>query len=165
MAISHWPATERPRERLLANGAGALSDAELVAVLLRSGVRGKSAVDLARELLTQYNGVMHMLEAGAELESIKGLGPAKRAQFAAAIELARRSLQEKLKESAALTSPGAVRDYLRLRLASRKEEAFVCIWLDAQHRALAIHEPFRRTLTQTSVYPRETAKASLRFNA
>jgi DNA repair protein RadC len=165
MRISDWPLAERPRERLLAKGAAALSDAELVAVLLRSGVRGKSAVDLARDLLTQYDGVTHMLEAGAELETIRGLGPAKRAQFAAAIELARRSLQEKLKESAALTSPGAVRDYLRLRLASRKEEAFVCIWLDAQHRAIAIEEPFRGTLTQTSVYPREIVKAALRANA
>jgi DNA repair protein RadC len=128
-------------------------------------VRGKSAVDLARELLTQYGGVTPMLEAGAELEAVKGLGPAKRAQFAAAIELARRSLQEKLKENAALTSPGAVRDYLRLRLASRKEEAFVCIWLDAQHRAIGIEEPFRCTLTQTSVYPREIVKAALRVNA
>ena len=165
MRISDWPLAERPRERLLAKGAAALSDAELVAVLLRSGVRGKSAVDLARDLLTRYEGVTHMLEAGAELETIRGLGPAKRAQFAAAIELARRSLQEKLKESAALTSPGAVRDYLRLRLASRKEEAFVCIWLDAQHRAIAIEEPFRGTLTQTSVYPREIVKAALRANA
>jgi DNA repair protein RadC len=165
MGITDWPLAERPRERLLAKGAAALSDAELVAVLLRSGVRGKSAVDLARDLLTQYEGVTHMLEAGAELETIKGLGPAKRAQFAAAIELARRSLQEKLKENAALTSPGAVRDYLRLRLASRKEEAFVCIWLDAQHRAIGIEEPFRGTLTQTSVYPREIVKAALRINA
>ena len=165
MAISHWPATERPRERLLAKGAGALSDAELVAVLLRSGVRGKSAVDLARDLLMQYEGVTHLLEAGAELETIKGLGPAKRAQFAAAIELARRSLQEKLKESAALTSPGAVRDYLRLRLASRKEEAFVCIWLDAQHKAIDFEVPFTGTLTQTSVYPREIVKSALRVNA
>jgi DNA repair protein RadC len=165
MGIPDWPLAERPRERLLAQGAAALSDAELVAVLLRSGVRGKSAVDLARDLLTQYGGVTHMLEAGAELETIKGLGPAKRAQFAAAIELARRSLQEKLKENAALTSPGAVRDYLRLRLASRKEEAFLCIWLDAQHRAISIEEPFRGTLTQTSVYPREIVKAALRVNA
>ena len=165
MAISHWPEAERPRERLLAKGAAALSDAELVAVLLRSGVRGKSAVDLARDLLTRYDGVTHMLEAGAELETIKGLGPAKRAQFAAAIELARRSLQEKLKESAALTSPGAVRDYLRLKLTSRKEEAFVCIWLDSQHRAIHIEEPFRGTLTQTSVYPREIVKSALRVNA
>jgi len=165
MRISEWPLDERPREKLLLRGVTALSDAELVAVLLRSGVRGKSAVDLARDLLTQYQGVTHMLEAGAELEAIKGLGPAKRAQFAAAIELARRSLQEKLKENAALTSPGAVRDYLRLRLASRKEEAFVCIWLDAQHKAIAIEEPFRGTLTQTSVYPREIVKSALRVNA
>lgn len=165
MRISEWPLEERPREKLLAKGATALSDGELIAVLLRSGVRGKSAVDLARDLLTQYGGVTHMLEAGAELETIKGLGPAKRAQFAAAIELARRSLQEKLKENAALTSPGAVRDYLRLRLASRKEEAFVCIWLDAQHKAIGFEVPFTGTLTQTSVYPREIVKAALRFNA
>src|SRR3954470_7431315 len=165
MAIADWPETERPRERLLAKGAGALSDAELVAVLLRTGVRGKSAVDLARELLKKYDGVTHMLEAGAELEAIKGLGPAKRAQFAAAVELARRSLQEKLRQSAALTSPGAVRDYLRLKLASRKEEAFVCIWLDAQHKVINIEEAFTGTLTQTSVYPREIVKSALRHNA
>jgi DNA repair protein RadC len=165
MRITDWPPSERPRERLLEKGADTLSDAELVAVLLRTGVRGKSAVDMARELLTQFGGVTHMLEAGAELEAVSGLGPAKRAQFAAAIELARRALQEKLEQSAALTSPGAVRDYLRLRLAARKEEAFVCIWLDAQHRAIQIEEPFRGTLTQTSVYPREIVKSALRFNA
>src|SRR5258706_13115420 len=165
MPISDWPLEERPREKLLAKGATALSDGELIAVLLSSGVRGKSAVDLARDLLTQYAGVTHMLEAGAELEAIKGLGPAERRQFAAAIELARRSLLEKLKENAALTSPGAVRDYLRLRLASRKEEAFLCIWLDAQHKAIEVEEPFRGTLTQTSVYPREIVKAALRVNA
>ena len=134
MAICNWAADDRPRERLLAKGAAFLTNAELVAVLLRTGVRGKSAVDLARDLLKQYEGVSAMLEAGAELETIKGLGPAKRAQFAAAIELARRSLQEKMKENAALTSPGEVRDYLRLALSRREEEAFVCIWLDAQHK-------------------------------
>jgi DNA repair protein RadC len=165
MRITDLRREDRPRERLLARGAEELSDAELVAVLLRSGVRGKSAVDLAHDLLRKYEGVTHLLEAGAELESVKGLGPAKRAQFAAAIELARRSLREKLRESAALTSPGAVRDYLRLRLAARKEEAFLCIWLDAQHRAIQIEEPFRGTLTQTSVYPREIVRAALRFNA
>src|SRR5919204_5008884 len=165
MAIADWPENERPRERLLARGAGALSDAELVAVLLRTGVRGKSAVDLARDLLKKYEGVTQMLEAGAELESVKGLGPAKRAQFAAAIELVRRSLREKLRQSAALTSPGAVRDYLRLKLASRKEEAFVCLWLDAQHKVIDIEEAFTGTLTQTSVYPREIVKRALRHNA
>jgi DNA repair protein RadC len=164
MGISSWAAEERPRERLLAKGAEALTDAELVAVLLRSGVRGKSAVDLARELLARYDGVTAMLEA-ADLESIKGLGPAKRAQFAAAIELVRRSLREKMKKTAALNSPQAVRDYLRLKLAARKEEAFLCIWLDAQHHTIEIQEAFTGTLTQTSVYPREIVKAALRMNA
>ncbi|MBV9190131.1 MAG: DNA repair protein RadC [Betaproteobacteria bacterium] len=165
MRITDWRPEDRPRERLLAQGAAALSDAELVAVLLRSGVRGKSAVDLARDLLARYEGVTRMLEAGAELESIKGLGPAKRAQFEAAIELARRALREKLKLSAALTSPGAVRDYLRLKLAARKEEAFVCMWLDAQHKVIDVEEAFSGTLTQTSVYPREIVKSALRYNA
>lgn len=164
MAISHWPVNERPRERLLARGADTLTDAELVAVLLRTGLPGKSAVDLARELLQRYQGVAGMLEA-ADLEKIKGLGPAKRAQFAAAIELARRSLQEKMKETAALTSPGEVRDYLRLALSRREEEAFVCIWLDAQHKVIEIREAFKGTLTQTSVYPREIVKAALARNA
>lgn len=164
MAISHWPVNERPRERLLARGADTLTDAELVAVLLRTGLPGKSAVDLARELLQQYQGVAGML-AAADLEKIKGLGPAKRAQFAAAIELARRSLQEKMKETAALSSPGEVRDYLRLALSRREEEAFVCIWLDAQHKVIEIKEAFKGTLTQTSVYPREIVKAALARNA
>jgi DNA repair protein RadC len=164
MAISDWPVNERPRERLLARGADSLTNAELLAVLLRTGLRGKSAVELARELLQQYQGLTRMLEAG-DLERIKGLGPAKRAQFAAAIELARRSLQEKMKENAALTSPGEVRDYLRLALSRREEEAFVCIWLDAQHKVIEIKEAFKGTLTQTSVYPREIVKAALARNA
>src|SRR5258708_23088053 len=105
MPISDWPLEERPREKLLAKGATALSDGELIAVLLRSGVRGKSAVDLARDLLTQYGGVTHMLEAGAQLETIKGLRPAKRAQFPAAIQLARRPLHRNLIEDPPPTSP------------------------------------------------------------
>ena len=165
MPISEWQVSDRPRERLLSEGSAALSNAELVAILLRTGVRGKSAVDLAHDLLKKYAGISRLLEAGAELESIRGLGPAKRAQFEAAIELARRALQEKLKESAALTSPGAVRDLLRLRLAARKEEAFVCMWLDAQHKMIDVEEAFTGTLTQTSVYPREIVKSALRHNA
>lgn len=165
MAISDWRPEERPRERLLALGAQALSDAELVAILLRTGVRGKSAVELAREILKECDGVTRTLEAGAELETIKGLGPAKRAQFAAAVELVRRALQETLTANAALTSPEAVRDYLRLKLAGRKEEAFICIWLDAQHRAVDFDVPFTGTLTQTSVYPREIVKKALAKNA
>ncbi|HWM44278.1 MAG TPA: DNA repair protein RadC [Burkholderiales bacterium] len=165
MAISDWPLAERPRERLLAKGAGTLSDAELLAVLLRSGIRGKSAVDLGRDLVKEFKGVSGVLEAGARLGAIKGLGPAKVAQFAAAVELARRSLQEKMKENSALTSPGAVRDYLRLALSRREEEVFVCIWLDAQHKVIEVEQPFTGTLTQTSVYPREIVKSALARNA
>ncbi|HEY1289289.1 MAG TPA: DNA repair protein RadC [Burkholderiales bacterium] len=165
MAISQWAVTERPRERLLANGPRALTDAELVAVLLRTGVRGKSAVDLARELLTAYDSVTKLLNAGIQLTGVKGLGPAKAAQFAAAMELARRSAEERVREADALTSPGAVRDYLRLSIGARQHEVFVCIWLDAQHRVIKFEEPFQGTLTQTSVYPREIVKAALACNA
>jgi DNA repair protein RadC len=166
MAISDWPVTERPRERLLALGAGALSDAELLAVLLRTGIRGKSAVELARELLNQFGTLTKLLGEGPNLARIKGLGEAKRAQFAAAIELARRSTREEIKSGTALTSPGAVRDYLRLTIGRRAHEVFVCIWLDAQHRVIRFDDSaFNGTLTQTSVYPREIVKAALQCNA
>jgi DNA repair protein RadC len=165
MAITDWPAAERPRERLLAYGPAQLSDAELLAVLLRTGVRGKSAVELARDLLAEFKGFAGMLEAGGRLSEVKGLGPAKSAQLAAAFELAKRSLREELKTTAALTSPGAVRDYLRLALRGREHEVFVCMWLDAQHRVCKLEELFRGTLTQTSVYPREILKAALAANA
>jgi len=128
-------------------------------------VRGKSAVDLAREILSEFDGVSGVLEAGARLGRIKGLGPAKSAQFAAAVELARRALDEKMRDTSALTSPGAVRDYLRLALSRREEEVFVCIWLDAQHKVIEVKEAFAGTLTQTSVYPREIVKAALARNA
>ena len=130
MAISDWPAARRPRERLLAEGAKKLHDAELLAVLLRTGVRGKSAVDLGHDLLKRFGSINRLLAAGPELLDIKGLGEAKSAQFSAAIELARRAMEEELKERSALTSPGAVRDYLRVALGHRRHEIFVCIWLD-----------------------------------
>ena len=163
MAISDWPIAERPRERLLAQGAGSLSDAELLAVILRTGLPGKSAVDLGRDLLERFKGVAGLF--AADLKNVKGLGPAKRAQFEAAMELARRSLQDGMRSANALTSPGAVRDYLRLAISSREHEVFVCLWLDAQHRVISIDELFRGTLTQTSVYPREIVKAGLKANA
>ena len=163
MAISDWPLAERPRERLLAQGAGSLSDAELLAVLLRTGLPGKSAVELGRDLLERFRNVAGLL--AADLSGIKGLGPAKRAQFEATMELARRSLQDDMRSANALTSPGAVRDYLRLAIAGREHEVFVCLWLDAQHRVTACEEMFRGTLTQTSVYPREIVKAGLKANA
>ena len=163
MAISDWPAGERPRERLLAQGATALSDAELLAVILRTGLPGKNAVELGRDLLTRFKGVSGLL--GADLSNVKGLGPAKRAQFEAAIELARRSLKDDMRAADALTSPGAVRDYLRLAIAEREHEVFVCLWLDARHHVVDCQEIFRGTLTQTSVYPREIVKAALKANA
>ena len=164
MRITELRPEDRPREQLLEKGPGSLSDAQLVAILLRTGVQGKSAIDLAAELLARYKGVSQMLEAD-DLENIKGLGPAKRAQFAAAIELARRALREKVEKAPALTSPQAVRDLLRLTLAARQSEAFVCIWLDAQHHVIKVEEAFSGTLTQTSVYPREVVKTALRMNA
>jgi DNA repair protein RadC len=164
MAISEWPLNERPRERLLAKGAATLTDAELVAVLLRTGVRGKTAVDLARDMIERFHGLNGLLRS-ADLRGVKGLGNAKRAQLEAAIELARRSIDEQLRDRPALTSPSAVRDYLRLSLAAKQYEVFVCMWLDAQHKVIAIEEPFRGTLTQTSVYPREIVKAALAANA
>ena len=166
MGIADWPPQERPRERLLAQGAGRLTDAELVAVCLRSGIRGKSAVDLARELIGRYQGLAGLLGAEvADLRRVRGLGAAKAAQLAAVLELARRTLHEQLRSGDALTTPGAVRDYLRLALGGRTHEVFVCVHLDAQHRVIAVEELFRGTLTQTSVYPREVVKAALAANA
>ncbi|HEY8067623.1 MAG TPA: DNA repair protein RadC [Burkholderiales bacterium] len=165
MAISDWPLAERPRERLLAQGAAVLSDAELLAVFLRTGIRGKSAVELARELLAESNGLGGLFACTEKLQGIKGLGPAKAAQLAAVMEVARRCLKEDLRSGSALTSPGAVRDYLRLAIAEREHEVFVCLWLDARHRVISCDELFRGTLTQTSVYPREIVKAGLKANA
>ena len=166
MGIADWPLQERPRERLLAHGPGGLSDAELVAVCLRCGTRGRSAVDLARDLILRFGGLAGLLAASLPaLRKVKGLGDAKAAQLAAVLELARRSLRENLKAGIALTSPGAVRDYLRLALGARTHEVFVVLFLDAQHRVLSDAELFRGTLTQTSVYPREVVKAALAANA
>src|SRR5260221_6500076 len=125
--------------------------------MLRTGVRGKSAVDLGRDLLERCGGVAGLF--GTALPGIKGLGPAKRAQLEAAIELARRSIAQGLKESPALTSPGAVRDYLRLALGRRPHEVFVCLWLDAQHRVTAVVEAILGALTRTNIYPREIVKS------
>jgi DNA repair protein RadC len=165
MAISDWPLDRRPRERLLAEGAETLLDAELLAVLLRTGVQGKDAIELGRELLLRFGGITGLLSAGLDLLNVKGLGQAKTAQFAAAMELARRAMREELAARAGLTSPGNVRDYLRVALGHRAHEVFVCIWLDAQHKVIATEEAFKGTLTQTSVYPREIVKKALARNA
>ncbi|MGZ5595773.1 MAG: RadC family protein [Usitatibacter sp.] len=166
MSIAGWPPAERPRERLLAQGPAALSDAELVALFLGTGVRGKSALALARELLSRFGRVSRLLSATArELDEVPGIGAARYAQIAAVMELARRALSEEMKSRDSLTSPAAVRGYLRLRMQDLGHECFFCVFLDAQNRVIAAEELFRGTLTQTSVYPREVVKHSLRHNA
>jgi DNA repair protein RadC len=166
MAITDWPQCERPRERLLARGAAALSDAELLAVVLRTGSAGASALDVARDLLARHRGLTGVLGAtGASLEQSRGLGPAKAAQLKASVELARRMLAEEVRHGDVLASPEAVRDYLRLSLAALPHETFVVLFLDSQHRLIAADELFRGTLAQTSVYPREVVKAALAHNA
>jgi DNA repair protein RadC len=166
MGIKNWPQAERPRERLLEKGAHALSDAELLAVLLRTGVAGRSAVDLARELLSRFGGLGGLLGARREdIIEVPGLGDAKYAELQAIQEIARRVLREQMTERDALSSPRAVRDYLRLALQGRESEVFIALFLDAQNRVIATEELFRGTLTQTSVYPREVVKNALRHNA
>ncbi|MES2353221.1 MAG: DNA repair protein RadC [Pseudomonadota bacterium] len=166
MAITDWPADDRPREKLLLKGPCALSDAELLAIFLRIGVAGKSAVDLARELLSKFGSLSNLFAAGEkEFCEVLGLGPAKFAQMKAVLEMARRGLQEELVTGDVLSSPKVVRDFLRLLLHGREEEIFVVIFVDAQNRVIASEELFRGTLTQASVYPREVIKRALHFNA
>jgi DNA repair protein RadC len=167
MAIKDWSADQRPRERLLQHGAEALSSAELLAIFLRVGVSGKSAVDLARDVLAHFDdSVTRMASASiGELCRVKGMGTAKAVQLKASFELARRALGEQLKERDALSSPQAVRDWLKLRLSGLAHEVFMVLLLDAQNRLLQAVELFRGTLTQTSVYPREVVKLALAHNA
>jgi DNA repair protein RadC len=167
MPISDWPEHERPRERLLRHGASQLSDAELLAIFLRTGSAGQSALDLARALLARFDGSLRRL-ADARFEALAelvGVGPAKATQLMAVVELARRGLVEELRQGVGLSSPQAVRDYLRLAIEARPYEVFMVLCLDAQNRLIAVDELFRGTLTQTSVYPREVVKLALAHNA
>ena len=166
MRITDWPADDRPREKLIARGPAALSDAELVAIFLRTGIKGSSAVDLARGVLARCGSLTALLTAPRKaFEDIPGLGDAKYAQLQAVLEMSRRSLRETLDRGAALSSPQTVRDYLRLKLQGREHEVFVGVFLDAQNRVLHVEELFRGTLTQTSVFPREIVKQALHCNA
>lgn len=167
MAITDWPEGERPRERLLAHGPEALSDAELLAIYLRVGIRGKSAVDLARDLLRHFDGKLCTLACApmAAMARVPGIGVAKAAQLKASFELSRRALVQEMSERDGLSSPGKVRDWLRLKLASSPREIFLALWLDAQNRLIKAEELFSGTLTQTSVYPREVVKSALGHNA
>ncbi len=166
MPITDWPSSERPREKLLARGAGALSDAELLAIFLRTGIKGKSAVALAQELLGKFKGLRPLLRAGCEeFCEAKGLGDAKYAQLQAVLEMARRHMAEDLKGRSALKDPAAVRQYLIAELRERAHEVFGALFLDNQHRTLAFEELARGTLDGASVYPREVVKAALKHGA
>jgi DNA repair protein RadC len=166
MAIKDWPESERPRERLLRQGAPALSDAELLAIFLRVGVAGRSAIDLAGDLIGRFQGINALFAAPlAQFRSIKGLGEAKYVQLMAAHELAQRALKEQIRRDTVLTSPDKVRDYLRLRIGHLPHEVFFGLFLDAQNRLLEAQELFRGTLTQTSVHAREVVKRALALNA
>ena len=180
MPLKDLPLDAQPREKLLARGPAALSDAELLAILLRTGLAGKGVLQLAQELLDDpvrdpatgrsagggFGGIAGLLHASSQdLQRIKGLGPAKRAELVAVLELARRALAEQLRERAALDTPQAVRHYLQLQLAARAHEVFAVLFLDSQHRLIALEELFRGTLTQTSVYPREVVLRALHHHA
>lgn len=161
-----WPRDSRPREKLLARGPGALSDGELLALLLRTGIAGKNVLNLAQELLDHFGGISGLLEAGAEaLKQIKGLGPAKRAEVVAVLELAHRALNEKLKERTVFENPAAARAYLQLHLGKRPQEVFAVMFLDSQNRLIAMEEMFHGTLTQAAVYPREIVVRALHHHA
>jgi len=166
LAIRDWPADERPREKLLERGAQALTHAELLAIFLRTGVAGKSAVDLARELLERFGSLSRLCSAEqTEVCAAPGMGLAKYAQLQAVMEMARRALAEQMQHGDVLSSPAAVRDYLRFTLKERSYEVFAAVFLDAQNRVIGLEELFRGTLTQTSVYPREVVKRALAHNA
>lgn len=166
MSITDWPVSERPRERLLEQGASALSDAELLAIFIRTGVVGVSAVDLARQLLARFGSLTQLFAANEkEFCEIHGMGRAKFVQLQAVQEMARRALREELMVGDAINSPRAVREFLQMMLRGRGQEVFVVLFLDAQHRVVASEELFHGTLTQTSVYPREVVKRALFFNA
>lgn len=166
MSISDWPIDDRPREKLLAKGAAWLSDAELLAIFLRTGIRGASAVDLARSLLKNFGSLAGLFAADrGKFCAIPGIGDAKYVQLQAVIEMARRALIADAKAGVNLSSPVSVRDFLRLQLQSRPVEIFVGIFLDAQNRVLEVEELFAGTLTQTSVFPREVVRRALHHNA
>ncbi len=166
MTIKDWPEDERPREKLLERGAGALSDAELLAIFLRTGIPGKSAVDLARELLIAFGGLAGLLAADQRrFCQEKGLGTAKFAQLQAVLELSRRYLLTRLDGQDVLTSPQATRDYLKMRLYGLPHEVFACLFLDNRHRVIRFEELFRGTIDGASVHPREVLRRVLDTNA
>ena len=167
MPLKDLPADAQPREKLLARGAGSLSDTELLALLLRTGTPGRGVLQMAGEVLQRFDGLAGLLHAqGEDLRAVKGLGgTAKRAQLLAVLELARRALAQQLKAREVFSSPDAVKNYLQLHLARRPHEVFAALFLDAQNKLIAMEELFRGTLTQTSVYPREVVLKALHHHA
>lgn len=166
MTIKHWPAAERPRERLLSRGPGSLSDAELLAIFLRTGIPGRTAVDLARDLLQRFGGLRALLAADrAAFCAAPGLGDAKFALLQAALEMARRHLGERLERGQPLTSPGHSAEFLRARIGHHPYEVFAVLFLDNRHRVLAFEEMFRGTIDGASVHPREVVRRALALNA
>ncbi|MFZ5935507.1 hypothetical protein BGP84_19185 [Pseudomonas putida] len=166
MNIREWPAAERPREKLLERGASVLSDAELLAVLLGSGVAGRNVLDLARGILLRFGGLRQFLEADREAVLLEpGLGPVKYAQLQALLEIGRRYLDESIERKPVLESPASVRRYLKSMLRHESSEVFGCLFLDSKHRPLAFEILFRGTIDRASVYPREVVRRALQHNA
>ena len=166
MGITDWPITERPREKLIQQGAKALSDAELLAIFLRTGCAGKSAVDLARDLLTQFDGLRPILEADhTQFCRAKGLGDAKYSQLQAVLEMARRHLAEQLQKSQTFESSQTVKQYLVSQLRHQKREVFAVLFLDNQHQLICYEELSQGTVNTAAVYPRELVKTALKHNA
>ena len=166
MAISDWPEEERPREKLLSRGPRALSDAEILAIFLRTGVQGKTALDLARELLTDFGGLRTLLEAGcAEFCRARGMGKTKYVQIQAALELGRRYLEATLARSDVLSSPAETRAFLKARLKKFPFEVFACLFLDNRHRVISFEELFQGTIDGASVHPREVVRRAMHHNA
>ncbi len=166
MPLKDLPAALRPREKLLSHGPTALADAELLALLLRTGLPGLGVLQFAERLLDEFDGLPGLLHAGADdLRRVKGLGPAKRAELAAVLEIVRRSLGQQLREQPVFDSPLRVKDFLRLHLGQLGHEVFGVVYLDAQHRMIRFEELFRGTLSQTSVYPREVVRQALACHA
>ncbi len=166
MAIRDWPVDERPREKLLSRGAEALSDVELLAILLRHGTRGASAVELARSVLHSFSSLRKLVAADrTRFCAEPGLGPARFAELQAAIEISRRQLKEALRNGPSLSSPRATRDFLVARLRNLEHEVFCCLYLDNRHRLIHFEELFRGTIDGASVHPREVVKRALQWNS
>jgi DNA repair protein RadC len=164
--LDHLPPEARPREKLLARGAAALADAELLALLLRTGVRGQGVLQMAQSVLDRFGGFAGLLNASdVELRRIKGLGPAKRAELAAVVEMSRRALAQQLEQAPVFDSPSRVKDFVALKLGALAHEVFAVLFLDSQHRLLRLEPMFRGTLTQTSIYPREVVRRAMELNA